>query len=230
MLISATRDFLDALRWSHVFIANAPEPVSEQLPPDGSVGIHYLDLLSPAWRKRVKRRLVAADVPAQIPLQILDTDVNQHVHSLDRRQSLNYVEWKATKIVWIEKRKMQTARAKLADNLRNRRFCRPVVGLRGDAQLRQSHSDRLYKGQVRICDMDFGKWSFAFNRFSGCDNWTAIDDLFCLADPCSSRTAKNINKCSTARSGNELFPRCSADINVFAYPRMLLSGPWSYAN
>lgn len=230
MLISAPCDFLNTLRWSHVFITNAPEPVSEQLLPDGSVGIHHLDLLSPAWRKRVKRRLFAADVPSQVPLQVLDTDVNQHVHSLDCSQSLNNVEWKAAKIVWIEKRKMQTAWAKLTDNLRNRRFRRPVVGLCGDAQPRQPYSDCLNKSYVRIADMDFGKWSLAFNRFAGGNDRTAIDDLFCLANPCSSRPAKNINKRSPARSGDELFPRCSADINVFAYPRMLFSSPWSYAN
>ena len=102
-----------------------------------------VDAITPAGHKSIEHA-TAIKVSPQVPLQIENADVDQHVCSLQTSQLLDGRKWQVLQIVGIEERKVQACRIQRIDHPINGRLSSFIVEAGRTAQICNSLAKRVY--------------------------------------------------------------------------------------
>ena len=192
-LIFLTGNKLNTLGRLHVERVDELKPMIKYRSPNYVIPCANIDSFSPARRESIQGAAFAVNIPAQVTLEILDTDVNQHVHSSEKGELLKDCKREISKIEGIEKGKMQPVWVQNPHDRLGRLSRGSLESIRLKATRLQTAARGLQKGWLSIGEHYLAERSPALRRGTRRDQRTAVDHTICVTDAGTARAAEEIN-------------------------------------
>src|SRR5438874_10975755 len=196
-LILLTGNKLDTLGRLHVEALDELKPVIKYRSPNHIIPRTDIDASPPTGGESIEGTALSINVPAQIALKILDTDMDEHVHSFHRGKLLQHGKREISQVKGIEEGKMQPIGVK---HLHNRLGCfgrGPDENICVDATRYQTVTGRLHECRFPVGEEHLRKWCATLHPSIRRDERAPVDHAIGVTNPGAARTAEEINvRCS----------------------------------